>query len=40
MYKEVTIFEAIICAFILARSWGWSFCDGTSNILLYTLSYI
>lgn len=30
MYKEVTIFEAIICAFILARSWGWSFCDGTS----------
>ncbi|CAD8155964.1 unnamed protein product [Paramecium pentaurelia] len=31
MYKEVSIFEAIICAFTLARSWGWSFCDGTTT---------
>ncbi|CAD8175626.1 unnamed protein product [Paramecium octaurelia] len=31
MYKDVTIFEAMICAFTLARSWGWSFCAGTTT---------
>ncbi|CAD8079923.1 unnamed protein product [Paramecium sonneborni] len=32
MYQNVTIFEAIICAFILTRSWGWSFCAETTTL--------
>ena len=34
MYKSVSIFDAIIVAFIISRSWGMTFCAGTSKLIL------
>lgn len=35
IYSSVSIFEAIVASFVLQRSWGWAFCDGTSKAREY-----